>query len=200
MYEYISGKIIELNPTYLVIEAGQIGYNINISLTTYAALEGKSEAKIYVQHIVREDAQLFYGFADKREREVFNLLISVSGVGVNTARLILSSYTSAELANVIMSDDVVAIKGVKGIGLKTAQKIIIELKDKIGTIGGDTSSSAIGSTLFVDTTSEVLDSAVAALTMLGYTAAASQKVVKAIIKEQPSVTVEAAIKEALRRM
>ena len=162
MYEYILGKIIELNPTYLVIEAGQIGYNINISLTTYAALEGKSEAKIYVQHIVREDAQLFYGFADKREREVFNLLTSVSGVGVNTARLILSSYTSAELANVIMSDDVVAIKGVKGIGLKTAQKIIIELKDKIKGYADDGDSSSPAGSAAIQAKQE----AVAALVMM----------------------------------
>lgn len=196
MYEYISGKIIELNPTYLVIEAGQIGYNINISLTTYAALEGKSEAKIYVQHIVREDAHLFYGFADKREREVFNLLTSVSGVGVNTARLILSSYTSAELANVIMSDDVVAIKGVKGIGLKTAQKIIIELKDKIKGYADDCDSSSPAGSAAIQAKQE----AVAALVMMDCAQPAAEKVVSAILKTTPNATVVQLIKEALAQL
>ncbi|MCQ2188773.1 MAG: Holliday junction branch migration protein RuvA [Paludibacteraceae bacterium] len=195
MYEYISGKIVELNPTYLVIEAGQVGYNVNISLTTYAALEGKSEAKVYVQHIVREDAHLFYGFADKREREVFNLLTSVSGVGVNTARLILSSYTSAELAKVIMSDDVVAIKGVKGIGLKTAQKIIIELKDKIKGYADDGETASVGSA-----TLQAKQEAVAALVMMDCAQAAAEKVVSSILKVTPNATVVQLIKEALSQL
>lgn len=194
MYEYISGKIAELNPTYLVIEAGQVGYNINISLTTYAALEGKSDAKVYVQLIVREDAHILYGFADKREREVFNLLTSVSGVGVNTARLILSSYTSSELANVIMSDDVVAIKGVKGIGLKTAQKIIIELKDKIKDYAGDGDAS-VGSAAM-----QAKEEAVAALVMMDCAKPAAEKVVSSILKATPNATVVQLIKEALAQL
>lgn len=200
MIEYLKGDLSELTPTTATIECHGVGYLANISLNTYTAIQNRPQVKLYVYEAIREDAYVLYGFADKRERELFLLLISVSGIGGNTARTILSALNPNELCDVIASGNDKLLKMVKGIGGKTAQRIIIELKDKIGTIGGDTSSSAIGSTLFVDTTSEVLDSAVAALTMLGYTAAASQKVVKAIIKEQPSVTVEAAIKEALRRM
>lgn len=195
MYEYISGKVVELNPTNVVVEACQVGYNINISLTTYAALEGKSEARVYVQLIVREDAHILYGFADKREREVFNLLTSVSGVGVNTARLILSSYTSAELANVIMSDDVVAIKGVKGIGLKTAQKIIIELKDKIKEYAVDGDASSVGSAAM-----QAKEEAVAALVMMDCAKPAAEKVVSSILKVTPNATVVQLIKEALAQL
>jgi Holliday junction DNA helicase RuvA len=200
MIEYLKGDLSELTPTTATIECHGVGYLANISLNTYTAIQNRPQVKLYIYEAIREDAYVLYGFADKRERELFLLLISVSGIGGNTARTILSALNPNELCDVIASGNDKLLKMVKGIGGKTAQRIIIELKDKIGTIGGDTSSSAIGSTLFVDTTSEVLDSAVAALTMLGYTAAASQKVVKAIIKEQPSVTVEAAIKEALRRM
>ncbi|MBQ2435914.1 MAG: Holliday junction branch migration protein RuvA [Bacteroidaceae bacterium] len=200
MIEYLKGDLSELTPTTATIECHGVGYLANISLNTYTAIQNRPQVKLYIYEAIREDAYVLYGFADKRERELFLLLISVSGIGGNTARTILSALNPNELCDVIASGNDKLLKMVKGIGGKTAQRIIIELKDKIGTIGGDTSSSAIGSTLFVDTTSEVLDSAVAALTMLGYTAAASQKVVKAIVKEQPSVTVEAAIKEALRRM
>ena len=200
MIEYLKGDLSELTPTTATIECHGVGYLANISLNTYTAIQNRPQVKLYIYEAIREDAYVLYGFADKRERELFLLLISVSGIGGNTARTILSALNPNELCDVIASGNDKLLKMVKGIGGKTAQRIIIELKDKIGTIGGDTSSSAIGSTLFVDTTSEVLDSAVAALTMLGYTAAASQKVVKVIIKEQPSVTVEAAIKEALRRM
>ena len=200
MIEYLKGDLSELTPTTATIECHGVGYLANISLNTYTAIQNRPQVKLYIYEAIREDAYVLYGFADKRERELFLLLISVSGIGGNTARTILSALNPNELCDVIASGNDKLLKMVKGIGGKTAQRIIIELKDKIGTIGGDTSSSAIGSTLFVDTMSEVLDSAVAALTMLGYTAAASQKVVKAIIKEQPSVTVEAAIKEALRRM
>ena len=200
MIEYLKGDLSELTPTTATIECHGVGYLANISLNTYTAIQNRPQVKLYIYEAIREDAYVLYGFADKRERELFLLLISVSGIGGNTARTILSALNPNELCDVIASGNDKLLKMVKGIGGKTAQRIIIELKDKIGTIGGDTSSSAIGSTLFVDTTSEVLDSAVAALTMLGYTAAASQKVVKAIIKEQPSVTIEAAIKEALRRM
>ncbi len=200
MIEYLKGDLSELTPTTATIECHGVGYLANISLNTYTAIQNRPQVKLYIYEAIREDAYVLYGFVDKRERELFLLLISVSGIGGNTARTILSALNPNELCDVIASGNDKLLKMVKGIGGKTAQRIIIELKDKIGTIGGDTSSSAIGSTLFVDTTSEVLDSAVAALTMLGYTAAASQKVVKAIIKEQPSVTVEAAITEALRRM
>lgn len=200
MIEYLKGDLSELTPTTATVECHGVGYLANISLNTYTAIQNRPQVKLYVYEAIREDAYVLYGFADKRERELFLQLISVSGIGGNTARTILSALNPNELCDVIASGNDKLLKMVKGIGGKTAQRIIIELKDKIATIGGDTLNSAAGSTLFVDTTSEVLDSAVAALTMLGYTASASQKVVKAIIKEQPAVTVEAAIKEALRRM
>ena len=200
MTEYLKGDLSELTPTTATVECHGVGYLANISLNTYTAIQNRPQVKLYVYEAIREDAYVLYGFADKRERELFLQLISVSGIGGNTARTILSALNPNELCDVIASGNDKLLKMVKGIGGKTAQRIIIELKDKIATIGGDTLNSAAGGTLFVDTTSEVLDSAVAALTMLGYTASASQKVVKAIIKEQPAVTVEAAIKEALRRM
>lgn len=200
MIEYLKGDLSELTPTTATIECHGVGYLANISLNTYTAIQNRPQVKLYIYEAIREDAYVLYGFADKRERELFLLLISVSGIGGNTARTILSALNPNELCDVIASGNDKLLKMVKGIGGKTAQRIIIELKDKIASIGGDTSGSAVGSTLFVDTASEVLDSAVAALTMLGYTAAASQKVVKTIVKEQPAVTVEAAIKEALRRM
>ena len=200
MIEYLKGDLYELTPTTATVECHGVGYLANISLNTYTAIQNRPQVKLYVYEAIREDAYVLYGFADKRERELFLQLISVSGIGGNTARTILSALNPNELCDVIASGNDKLLKMVKGIGGKTAQRIIIELKDKIATIGGDTLNSAAGGTLFVDTTREVLDSAVAALTMLGYTASASQKVVKAIIKEQPAVTVEAAIKEALRRM
>ena len=200
MIEYLKGDLSELTPTTATVECHGVGYLANISLNTYTAIQNRPQVKLYVYEAIREDAYVLYGFADKRERELFLQLISVSGIGGNTARTILSALNPNELCDVIASGNDKLLKMVKGIGGKTAQRIIIELKDKIATIGGDTLNSAAGCTRFVDTTSEVLDSAVAALTMLGYTASASQKVVKAVIKEQPAVTVEAAIKEALRRM
>lgn len=200
MIEYLKGDLSELTPTTATVECHGVGYLANISLNTYTAIQNRSQVKLYVHEAIREDAYILYGFADKRERELFLLLISVSGIGGNTARTILSALNPNELCEVIASGNDKLLKMVKGIGGKTAQRIIIELKDKIGAVGSDTSVNLTGNALFADTTSEVLDSAVAALTMLGYTAAASQKVVKAIIKEQPAVTVEAAIKEALRRM
>ncbi len=201
MIEYLKGDITELTPTTATIECHGVGYLANISLNTYTAIQNRSQTKLYIYEAIREDAHVLYGFADKRERELFLLLISVSGIGGNTARTILSALTPNELCEVIGSGNDKLLKMVKGIGGKTAQRIIVELKDKITSVGGtDVIGSNIGNALFVETSSEVLESAVAALSMLGYTAAASQKVVKAILKEQPSVSVEAAIKEALRRL
>lgn len=200
MIEYLKGDLTELTPTTATIECHGVGYLTNISLNTYTAIQNRPQVKLYIHEAIREDAYILYGFADKRERELFLLLISVSGIGGNTARTILSALNPNELCEVIASGNDKLLKMVKGIGGKTAQRIIVELKDKIATVGGDTIRSMASNVLFADTHNEVLDSAVAALTMLGYTAAASQKVVKAIIKEQPSVSVEAAIKEALRRL
>jgi len=200
MIEYLKGDLTELTPTTATVECHGVGYLANISLNTYTAIQNRPQVKLYIYEAIREDAYVLYGFADKRERELFLLLISVSGIGGNTARTILSALTPNELCEVIGSGNDKLLKMVKGIGGKTAQRIIVELKDKISTVEGTSTATTAGNVLFASPHNEVVESAVAALTMLGYTAAASQKVVKAIIKEQPSVTVEAAIKEALRRL
>jgi Holliday junction DNA helicase RuvA len=200
MIEYLKGDITELTPTTATIECHGVGYLTNISLNTYTTIQNRPQTKLYIYEAIREDAYILYGFADKRERELFMQLISVSGIGGNTARTILSALNPRELCEVIASGNDKLLKMVKGIGGKTAQRIIVELKDKIGAIEGSTQGSDLDNVLFADTTNEVLDNAVAALTMLGYTAAASQKVVKGIIKEQPTVSIEGAIKEALRRL
>ena len=201
MIEYLKGDITELTPTTATIECHGVGYLTNISLNTYTTIQNRPQTKLYIYEAIREDAYILYGFADKRERELFMQLISVSGIGGNTARTILSALNPRELCEVIASGNDKLLKMVKGIGGKTAQRIIVELKDKIVSVGGaDTSASPMSSALFAEPNNEVLDSAVAALSMLGYTAAASQKVVKAILKEQPTASVEAAIKEALRRL
>jgi Holliday junction DNA helicase RuvA len=200
MIEYLKGDITELTPTTATIECHGVGYLTNISLNTYTTIQNRPQTKLYIYEAIREDAYILYGFADKRERELFMQLISVSGIGGNTARTILSALNPRELCEVIASGNDKLLKMVKGIGGKTAQRIIVELKDKIGAIEGNTQGSDLDNALFADTTNEVLDNAVAALTMLGYTAAASQKVVKGIIKEQPTVSIEGAIKEALRRL
>lgn len=200
MIEYLKGDITELTPTTATIECHGVGYLTNISLNTYTTIQNRPQTKLYIYEAIREDAYILYGFADKRERELFMQLISVSGIGGNTARTILSALNPRELCEVIASGNDKLLKMVKGIGGKTAQRIIVELKDKIGAIEGNTQGNDLDNALFADTTNEVLDNAVAALTMLGYTAAASQKVVKGIIKEQPTVSIEGAIKEALRRL
>lgn len=200
MIEYIKGDLTELTPATAVIECHGVGYLANISLNTYTAIQNLSQAKLYIYEAIREDAYILYGFANKRERELFLLLISVSGIGGNTARTILSALTPNELCEVIGSGNDKLLKMVKGIGGKTAQRIIVELRDKITSTEGDSTSQSTNTALFTDTSNEILESAVAALNMLGYTAAASQKVIKSIIKEQPGITVETAIKEALRRL
>lgn len=196
MYEYISGKIAELAPTYAVIEASGVGYYLNISLQTFSAIEGRDAARLYVHFAVREDAQVFYGFATKLERELFRMLISVSGVGGNTARMILSTYSTSELRNIIATENAVLLKNVKGLGLKTAQKIIVELSGKMLEVGAD--MDAIKPVVVQD--NEVLAEAVSALVMLGFQKAASEKVVKAILTESPTVSVEDAVRQALRRL
>ncbi len=194
MYEYISGKVAELAPTYAVIEAAGVGYYINISLQTFSSLEHCAEARLYVHFVVREDAQTLYGFAAKEERELFRALISVSGVGGNTARTILSTYSPSELRNIIATENAVLLKNVKGLGLKTAQKIIVELSGKMAVMGQSVSAAPSSAA------SGIYDEAMAALTMLGFQRAASDKVLKAILKESPSIAVEEAVRQALRRM
>lgn len=196
MYEYISGSLTELSPTYAVVEAAGVGYYINISLQTFSAIEGAESVRLYVHFIVREDAQILYGFATRQERELFRLLISVSGVGGNTARMILSTYSTSELRNIISTANAVLLKNVKGLGLKTAQKIIVELSGKMVDLGLE--AKAIKAAGEVD--NEVFNETVAALVMLGFQKGASEKVVKALLKEDPNIQVEDAVRLALRRM
>ncbi len=198
MYEYISGLVAELAPTYAVVDAGGVGYYINISLQTYAAIEGEKSARLYVHFIVREDAQQFYGFATKLERELFRNLISVSGVGGNTARMILSTYSTSELRNIIATENAVLLKNVKGLGLKTAQKIIVELSGKMLELGAD--KETVVATAAGGASNEIFDETMAALVMLGFQKAASEKVVKALLKESPTISVEEAVRQALRRL
>jgi Holliday junction DNA helicase RuvA len=197
MYEYISGLVAELTPTYAVLDAGGVGYHIHISLQTYATIEGEKSARLYVHYVVREDAQLLYGFASKVERELFRQLISVSGVGGNTARMILSTYSSDELRNIIATENAVLLKNVKGLGLKTAQKIIVELSGKMLDLGVVPELKTVAQ---AEKGSPVYDETMAALTMLGFQKVASEKVVKAILGESPSISVEDAVRQALRRL
>ena len=197
MYEYISGLVTDLAPTYAVIDAGGVGYYINISLQTYSAIEGEKSARLYVHFAVREDAQVLYGFATKLERELFRQLISVSGVGGNTARMILSTYSTSELRNIIATENAVLLKNVKGLGLKTAQKIIVELSGKMLELGADRDVAPV---VAGNQSNAVLDETLAALVMLGFQKGASEKVVKAILNELPSISVEEAVRQALRRL
>ncbi len=195
MIDYISGKIAELTPTRVVLDNQGIGYSIEISLQTFSVLENKEEYKVYIYHHIQSssDTELFYGFATKDERSLFELLISVSGVGVNTARVILSSFTTEELRNAILSENVNAIKSVKGIGLKTAQRMILELKDKI--VKGEGSTDDI---LFVSDRNNVMDEAISALLMLGFSKPNILKATKQILSESPNIKVEDLIKSALQ--
>ena len=198
MYDYIRGAVDRLTPAEAVIEAGGVGYSLNISLQTYASIGSSETVKLYTHFIVREDAQILYGFYSLAEREVFRALIGVSGVGGNTARMILSALSPSELCNVIGSGNDKLLKTVKGIGLKTAQRIIVELKDKIAVTGIE--SAATVKSVAVAANAEIYEEAVAALTMLGFAQAPSQKVVLAILKEEPDAPVEQVIKLALKRL
>ncbi len=198
MIEYVKGPLFDLTPTQAIIDCHGVGYALGISLNTYAALQGKPEAMLWVHEAIREDAHLLFGFATKTERELFLLLISVSGIGGGTARMILSALTPAELCDVIASGNDKLLKSVKGIGLKTAQRIIVDLKDKIASVGASL-PSAVRSTIS-EPANAVLDEAVAALTMLGFSPAPSQKVARAILDEEPSAPVERVIKLALKQL
>ncbi|WP_289782948.1 Holliday junction branch migration protein RuvA [Bacteroides congonensis] len=199
MIEYVRGELAELSPATAVIDCNGVGYAANISLNTYSAIQGKKTCKLYIYEAIREDAYVLYGFAEKQEREIFLLLISVSGIGGNTARMILSP---AELVNVISTENANMLKTVKGIGLKTAQRVIVDLKDKIKTMGMSAAGGVAGAggMLLQAANAEVMEEAVAALTMLGFAAAPSQKVVMAILKEEPDAPVEKVIKLALKRL
>jgi Holliday junction DNA helicase RuvA len=196
MIEYIKGEIVELAPTRMVMECAGVGYELNISLHTYSAYNGKQQGRIYVYEVIREDAHLLYGFATKEERELFLMLTTVSGVGPNTARMILSSYPPAELIQIIASRNEAALTAVKGIGLKTAQRILVDLKNKVKQT--ETGTAVAGATAVGN--ANVVEEAVAALVMLGFQKAASQKVVISILKSSPLLPVEQVIKSALRML
>lgn len=198
MYDYIQGLITELTPTYAVVEACGVGYYMTISLQTYAEIENAESARVYTHFTVREDAQLLYGFATRKEREIFRLLISVSGVGGNTARMILSTYSPLELANIISTENAVLLKTVKGLGLKTAQKIIVELKDKAINFSRQTDGNAAITSLGAN--NEIYEEAIAALSMLGFSKAASDKAVRQIIKDNQTAGVEDIIRLALKKL
>lgn len=194
MIEYIKGSITELAPTSVVIENQGLGYFVQISLNTYSDIQNMSGCKLYIYEVIREDAYLLFGFSNKEERSIFLKLIAVSGVGANTARMILSSLTVEELKSCIMSDNVDALKSVKGIGAKTAQRILVDLKDKIMKSGFDQTSLISGSSA----SAEVRTEAVAALQMLGFALTVSQKVVGKIMADKPGMRVEDVIKAALK--
>ena len=204
MIEYIKGELAELTPALAVVAAAGVGYALNISLNTYSAIQGKKDVKLFVHEALvtggRDDSFTLFGFGNKQERELYRLLITVSGVGANTARMILSSLTPAELCNVIANGDERMLKSVKGIGLKTAQRIIVDLKDKIVSMGIAEELHVAASPSAASINTEVRDEAVSALTMLGFSPAPSAKVVSQIITEQPDLPVEQVVKLALKQI
>ena len=195
MIDYIKGTVIEITPTDMVLECHGIGYSILISLQTYENLNGKSDTIVYIHHYLREDEELYYGFTTKDERELFRLLIGVSGIGASTARMMLSSLTSEEIRNAILAEDINKIKSIKGIGLKSAQRLILELKDKVVKGAGTDNSS-----LFTTGSNGAAEEAVTALVMLGFTKANVNKAVSAVLKESPTASLEEIIKLSLKRL
>ena len=193
MYDYIKGILEETTPTEAVVECNGIGYKLQISLQTFTSIQTQKEVKLFIHHHVREDIQIWYGFYSKEERSIFTSLIDVSGIGPNTARVMLSSLSCAEIKSAITTGDVNKIKSVKGIGLKTAQKVIIDLKDKFNKAPDDLSDILLGSQ-----PSANLEEALSALVMLGFNKAAADKVIKSIYKENPTYTVEQIIKFSLK--
>ncbi|RKD91921.1 Holliday junction branch migration protein RuvA [Mangrovibacterium diazotrophicum] len=194
MYEYISGKITGLTPANAVIEAGSIGYFIHISLNTYSAINGKQSVILYLHQVVREDAHLLYGFADQAERELFRLLISVNGIGSSTALMMLSSLTPDEIKRAILEENVNLLKSIKGIGAKTAQRVIIDLKDKIGK------QPVSDQILMTGADNTIRDEALSALVMLGFARKSVEKELDKILKTNPGITVEQMIKAALKSL
>lgn len=196
MYDYIKGEIAELTPAFVVIDAGGVGYCINITLPTYSALNDEKSARLLIYEAIREDAHILYGFMNQAERQLFLLLISVSGIGANTARMIMSSYSTQEIQDMIATGNVSALNAIKGIGTKTAQRIIVDLKDKILKVAGANSAGQYS----LPVSNPVKEEAVSALVMLGFVANASQKAVDQILKNEPNLRVEQLIKMALKMM
>jgi Holliday junction DNA helicase RuvA len=193
MYEFIQGEIAELNPAMVVVQTGGIGFSIHISLNTYSALNGKKQVKILTHQIVRDDAHLLYGFATYAERELFRNLLSVNGVGASTALMMLSSLSPDEISLAIAGNNVTILKSVKGIGLKTAQRIIIELKDKVG-------KASSSEQILVPADNTILNEALSALVMLGFTKKDAEPALEKIIREHPGSNLETVIKLTLKRL
>ena len=199
MIDYIKVELTELTPALATIEAAGVGYGLNISLNTFSAIQGKKEVKLYVHEAIREDAYVLFGFVNKKEREMFELLITVNGVGANTARMMLSGMSVSELCNAISTGNARLIQGIKGIGKMTAQRIIVDLRDKIVALGIADEIPA-GGQMMAPVNNQVKDEAVSALTMLGFAPAPTQKVVLQILQEQPDLPVEQVVKLALKQI
>ncbi len=195
MIEYIKGELAELTPADAVVECCGIGYHILISLQTFSQLENKKDVKVYIHHYLREDEELYYGFGTREERELFRLLIGVSGIGAATARMMLSSMSSEEIRTAIIAEDINRIKSIKGIGLKSAQRLILELKDKI--VKGSGNESGI---MFTQQNNAIVEEAVTALVLLGFTKANVNKAVSSVMKENPEANLESIIKLALKKL
>ena len=199
MLEYINGEITSLTPTYAVLDVHGVGFGVNISLSTYTAIQDKKDAKLYLYEVIREDSFTLYGFATSAERSMFLLLLSVQGVGAATARMILSSLSVYEICDAVQTGNAVLIKAVKGIGAKTAQRIILDLKDKVLEISASEGAPAVAPKA-APVSSEIQNEAVSALVMLGFATSATQKVVSAILAEEPDLKVEHVIKKALKML
>ncbi len=193
MYEYIKGKIAALNPAHAVIEAGSIGYFIHISLYTYSKLSGQNEGKLFLHQVVREDAHLLVGFADENERELFRMLVSVNGIGTNTAIMMLSSLNPDEIKSAILGENVRLLQSIKGIGAKTAQRVIIDLKDKVG-------KSPASEQILSTPNNTIREEALSALVMLGFARKSVEKEIDRILAAQPGISVENMIKQALKSL
>ncbi|MDX2445552.1 MAG: Holliday junction branch migration protein RuvA [Bacteroidales bacterium] len=193
MFEYLNGKITSLTPTNAVLDIGNIGYLINISLNTYSQLNETSEAKLFIHEIVREDAHLLYGFSSVEERGIFQLLLSVSGIGANTARMILSALTPEEVKVAITTGNVPVLKNIKGIGAKTAQRVIVDLRDKVG-------KTSETSEIFDISSNRIKEESLSALATLGFSKSSVTKIVDEIISKNPKISVEDLLREALNRL
>ena len=191
MYEYIEGDFVEKSPAHLIVEANQLAYYIHISVFTYSQISSQTKGRLYLHFVVREDAQILYGFGSREERELFRLLISVSGVGANTARLILSSLSSQEVTQAILAGNVSVLQGIKGIGAKSAQRIIVDLKDKVGKGAGIDE-------LFISQNNTSREEALSALVALGFPKKNVEKILTRILSEQPELSVEEVVKAALK--
>lgn len=200
MIEYLKGTLDELTPALAVVECGGVGYGVNISLNTYVSLQGKQEVKLWITEAIREDAYQLWGFSTRQERELFLLLTSVSGIGAVMARMALSAMNPAELCGVISDGNDKMLRQVKGIGPKAAQRIIVDLRDKIATLGIDAAASASAVSSAVPVNKEVQDEAISALTMLGFSPAPTHKVVQQILRDEPDAPVERVIKLALKML